>query len=173
MIICPSCQQTELVGSLFCSNCGSLLNHLDSSPVSMENHKSDCRHPNIDDQYAEGGFSRPALEKESEATLQILSTGDLIPLQMPGEYTLGRVSGNQPILPDIDLTMFQAYEAGVSRLHATIQIHKDNVTITDLGSANGTRVNNIRITAHDPHPIKNSDVFSLGIFKIRILIRDI
>lgn len=104
--------------------------------------------------------------------LQILSTGEQIPLKRNCEYTLGRVSGSQPILPDIDLTPFQAYESGVSRLHAIILLESERATITDLGSANGTRINGDRIIAHDPRQLQDGDIISLGNFKTCIFIRD-
>jgi pSer/pThr/pTyr-binding forkhead associated (FHA) protein len=88
------------------------------------------------------------------------------------EYTLGRVSGNQPILPDIDLTPFQAYEGGVSRLHATIRVDPDQVFINDLGSANGTRINGKKMAAHSTQELADGDMISLGKFKIQILIRE-
>ncbi len=103
---------------------------------------------------------------------QILSTGDQLSLTAKKEYTLGRVSGSQPILPDIDLTPFQAYESGVSRLHAILLLENERVSITDLGSANGTRINGDRITAHAPYPIQDGDIISLGNFKACIFIRD-
>ena len=104
-------------------------------------------------------------------SLQILGTGQIISLEYAEEFTLGRISGKQPILPDVDLTPYQAYEEGVSRLHATIKITPEQVSITDLGSVNGTQVNDQSISAHDPHPLKNGDIISLGKFKAQIIIR--
>jgi pSer/pThr/pTyr-binding forkhead associated (FHA) protein len=46
------------------------------------------------------------------------------------------------------------------------------ITVTDLGSVNGTRINGRKITAHIPHPIKNGDILTLGKFKIQVLIRN-
>jgi pSer/pThr/pTyr-binding forkhead associated (FHA) protein len=95
-------------------------------------------------------------------------------LPLPGseEFTLGRVSGEQPLPPDIDLTPFKGYEAGVSRLHVTVNIdHKviggSRAWITDLGSANGTLVNGKIIPAHIPVPIENGDYLTLGSLKLQ------
>jgi pSer/pThr/pTyr-binding forkhead associated (FHA) protein len=46
------------------------------------------------------------------------------------------------------------------------------VLITDLGSANGTRVNGMQITSHIPYPVKHGDILTLGKFKIQILLRN-
>ncbi len=49
---------------------------------------------------------------------------------------------------------------GVSRLHAAFDVGRAGVTVTDLGSANGTDVNGVRI--HAPVPIGPDDLVSLG-----------
>jgi pSer/pThr/pTyr-binding forkhead associated (FHA) protein len=49
---------------------------------------------------------------------------------------------------------------------------EDLVVVTDLGSANGTRVNGMQITPHIPYPIKHGDILSLGKFKIQLLLRN-
>jgi pSer/pThr/pTyr-binding forkhead associated (FHA) protein len=100
-----------------------------------------------------------------------METGQAIPLDEGEEFTLGRISGSQPILPDIDLTPYKAYEGGVSRIHATIKIVQNQVTITDLGSANGTRVNGKKIAAQQPYSLNNEDMLSLGKFKTQIIIQ--
>jgi DNA-binding beta-propeller fold protein YncE len=66
-------------------------------------------------------------------SLKILDTDETVILSGIEQATLGRSSHDQPILPDVDLTRFKAYEAGVSRLHLTIHMDEQNVTIIDLG----------------------------------------
>ncbi|HSF82684.1 MAG TPA: FHA domain-containing protein [Anaerolineales bacterium] len=171
MITCSSCQNSELEGALFCSNCGARLSHGEGSPPETASYAGNLNQVSRYEGFMPNGQVESLLASQSGVVLQVMSTGDQIPLEGEGEFTLGRVSGSQPILPDIDLTPFQAYEAGVSRLHATILLQKQSTTITDLGSANGTRVNGQRIAAHDPHPLKDGDVLSLGNFKARLLIR--
>lgn len=173
MIICPSCQHEEMYGTLFCSECGTQLTNLKPSPAKTAVYPG------------EGPVTASKTTQEREppqkppseslpgtlVSLKVLESGTIIPLEGGQEFTLGRVSGNQPILPDIDLTPYRAYECGVSRLHATIKIEKKAVTVTDLGSANGTQLNGRKISPHAPQPIKNEDNLTLGKFKIQVLIR--
>lgn len=169
MIICPTCHHEEIYGALFCSECGTQLNYQIPSPVKT------AIYPD-----AEEGRSKPIEEiprkppskplSETLVSLKIMENGTVLPLEGGPEFTLGRVSGNQPILPDIDLTPYQAYEGGVSRLHITIKIEKQGVTVTDLGSANGTRVNGKKIAPHTPQSLDNGDILTLGKFKIQVLI---
>ena len=171
MIICPSCKHEELVGALYCSECGAELFQLEISPQKTAVYDS----WNI--QGSPTPQSPPASKVEdiketanAQVVLKVLETGQTIPLEGSDEFTLGRISGNQPILPDLDLTAYKAYDGGVSRLHATIKITEREVTITDLGSANGTRINGKKISAHQAYTLSNEDTLSLGRFKAQILI---
>lgn len=113
----------------------------------------------------------PALSFDALVSLNIMKTGEILPLVGRSEATLGRVSQGQPIIPDIDLTPYHAYEEGVSRLHASIKITESQVIVLDLGSANGTRLNGKKIPPHVPQILSHGDVLTLGKFKIQILIR--
>lgn len=168
MILCPSCHNQELVGALFCSACGAQLTYQTKSPTETV-------------QYAEDGLATAvSLEPQevphtqvasSRAALRIVETGLVIPLEGSEEFTIGRVSGTQPILPDVDLTPYRAYEGGVSRLHATIRVTKDSASLSDLGSANGTLVNGEKIPPYEPFPLSNGDIIALGKFQMEIIIR--
>jgi len=108
---------------------------------------------------------------ESKINLHIVRTGQILPLIGREEYTLGRISQGQSILPDIDLSPYDGYSQGVSRLHATLKIKASNLFIEDLGSSNGTRINDNKIDPHSDQLIHHGDVISLGRFKIQALIR--
>jgi len=173
MIVCPNCQHEEIVGALFCSECGARLlttGHLTTQ--SFRRNPSDVLNPP-----AELGVT--ALEtgqvvgEESEAilSLHLVDSGNIIHLSDRTDFTLGRVAEGQPIMPDVDLSPFDAYAQGVSRMHAMIKIVNQGVVISDLGSSNGTRINGQKIVPHIDYPLKHGDVVALGKFKIQILIR--
>lgn len=67
-------------------------------------------------------------------------------------YTLGRARDCSLVLD----------ENGVSRLHARLDYTHEQVTITDLGSTNGTYVNRQRIEPHKPRRLKSGDTVNLG-----------
>jgi pSer/pThr/pTyr-binding forkhead associated (FHA) protein len=168
LIVCPTCQNEELVGTLFCSECGARLIDIEDTPT-----ETAIYDPANSNQENGPSTRLSASEQETKAVVSIkmIDAGQVLPLIGGEEYTIGRISGNQPILPDIDLSPFKAYERGVSRLHATIRIKKNLVTVTDLGSANGTRINGKRINAHEPHALANGDILTLGKFKAQIIIQ--
>lgn len=172
MILCPNCMYKNLVGALFCSECGTQLvfregkptSTFTSSPLSAQETSGEYR------------VESPILASDesismSGISLDLMKSGELIHLINREEVTLGRVSEGQPVIPDIDLTPFEAFETGVSRVHASLDFRNNQVAITDLGSSNGTRINGRKIVAQTPYQLKHMDILTLGKLKIRVIFR--
>jgi pSer/pThr/pTyr-binding forkhead associated (FHA) protein len=111
-------------------------------------------------------------------SLIVMETDEVINLDRPGDFIIGRLSQNpnkedsddrQAEDTEIDLSSYQAYETGVSRRHAALTIRSENVTLTDLGSTNGTRINGNMIPALSPQELHNEDIITLGKLKVQIL----
>jgi pSer/pThr/pTyr-binding forkhead associated (FHA) protein len=164
-IVCPNCHQQEPEGALFCSECGTKL----ISDDGLSTAAIRATESSISDAGKAPPAPPPFQATEAQVSLHIVRTGQILPLVGREEYTIGRVSEGQSILPDIDLTPYEAYSQGVSRLHATIRIEEKGITIEDLGSSNGTRVNNKKINPHQHHSIAHGDVIALGRFKMQAL----
>jgi pSer/pThr/pTyr-binding forkhead associated (FHA) protein len=166
MILCTNCLHKEIVGAMFCSECGAQLVFPKGQTTTGMPGSADLRNREIE-------FKEPparTIYPDAFMSLNIISTGDVIPIAGKDEVTLGRVSEGQPVIPDIDLTPYKAFESGVSRMHASIRLVNEQVMITDLGSANGTRINGKQISSHMPQPLKHGDILTLGKFKIQILL---
>jgi pSer/pThr/pTyr-binding forkhead associated (FHA) protein len=172
MIVCPNCQHKELPGALFCSECGAqLIGAADASTQSFG------RIPT--DQFPKQDIKIPATPvtpstpvfNEAAISLYIVDAGQILPLIGREEFTIGRAAEGQPILPDIDLTPFRAYENGVSRLHITIKISPQEVVVMDLGSVNGTRLNGQKMAPNQTYHLKHGDIITLGKLKVQLLIR--
>lgn len=172
MITCPNCQHEELPGSLFCNECGAQL----VIPETLTT-KSIQRIPSE----VLSGKSIPEVTLPQKAaviaavnadvSLHMVDSGQIVRLTGQTEFTVGRTAEGQPILPDVDLSQFDAYAQGVSRLHASIKIYQQRVVITDLGSSNGTRINGQKIVPHVDYPLNHGDMIALGKFTIQILIK--
>jgi len=166
-IVCPNCNFEEPEGAIFCSECGTKLISSDGlSTASIR--ATDTR---IADASTEHSPPPPTPISEAQVSLHIIRTGQILPLVGRAEYTLGRISKGQSILPDIDLSPYDAYSQGVSRLHATLRIKDNQLYVEDLGSSNGTRINNNKIVSHSDQLLQHGDVIALGRFKIQMLIR--
>ncbi len=114
--------------------------------------------------------ARPAVVQDVAIALHIVETGQMIALENGTEFTLGRLDG--AARPEIDLSPFDAFKKGVSRLHASIRV-EDNQTVklVDLGSTNGTWVNGSKIEPHIPVTLHHGDVIALGKLIVQALIR--
>jgi serine/threonine protein kinase len=107
---------------------------------------------------------------ESLVCLHIVDTGQVLDLELNREYLIGRKHKSQPILPDIDLSPFNAYEWGISRLHASLSVQMNQVIVSDIGSANGTWIAGERLPPDTPRKLKHGDVLHLGKLKVQVLI---
>lgn len=163
MIICPNCKSQETDGAIFCSECGTQLVQPDFAQTQKFSTDSEELRREVfyvDDAPAQGA---------TWITLHLLETGEIFPISERNEFTLGRLSENQPIEPDIDLTPFKAFDNGVSRLHAVIRKNQGNVVLVDLGSSNGTYVNGLRIMPNIEQPLRHGDIVALGKLKMQIV----
>jgi ABC-type multidrug transport system ATPase subunit/pSer/pThr/pTyr-binding forkhead associated (FHA) protein len=79
------------------------------------------------------------------------------PPALPVTY-IGRASDNQIVLD----------ESTVSRHHAKLEWSSGVLYITDLDSANGTRINKSSIKPGDKYPLKDADAISIGGFLLTV-----
>jgi pSer/pThr/pTyr-binding forkhead associated (FHA) protein len=173
MILCPNCHHQELPGALFCSECGAQLVAADA----MTTQNFSQTHPETyTSTFGDIAADIPQVEtdqkedQEAFVSLRFVDTDKIIHLSGRPEYSLGRTAEGQPILPDIDLSEYEAYSQGVSRLHASVKINLQRISIMDLGSSNGTRVNGQKIVPHVDYPIKHGDVIALGKLRFQLIV---
>lgn len=170
MIICPNCQHKELQGALFCSECGAQLVLIDVlNTRSIKKSPSDFFQTHSEIPPVNNIF-KTSQGNDPSISLHIVDSGQVVHLKDRTEFTLGRSVEGQPILPDVDLSPFDAFSLGVSRLHAALRIVNKDIVVTDLGSSNGTRVNGQKIVPHVDYPINHGDIIALGKLKIQIII---
>lgn len=169
MIICTNCQHKNVAGAMFCAECGAQLDGVETLVTQA-----------ITDEQIASELSKRSLRPDLDSTppnswisLHLMDSGKILPLASRNEFTLGRLSEGQPIMPDIDLTPYQAYASGVSRLHAVVKRDADRVLVMDLGSSNGTYVNGRRINPHVEESLSHGDILALGKLKIQVLLRNI
>ncbi|MGL5509188.1 MAG: FHA domain-containing protein, partial [Microcoleaceae cyanobacterium] len=68
---------------------------------------------------------------------------------------------NERIPPDIDVSGFPDAEI-VSRSHADIRVEGDAHYLEDVGSSNGTYINNVPLPRGNRHRLRPGDRISLG-----------
>ena len=168
MIVCLNCKHSNMAGTVFCAECGSQL-------AAEESLVTQAIKPHIKktvNDFAPMPASSNSVASNAWASLYLVDVGQILPLTDRNEYTLGRVSEGQPIMPDIDLSTYQAYASGVSRLHAVIKRQGQRITVMDLGSANGTYLNGKRLNPNVEQIARHGDMFMLGKLKLQIIIKE-
>lgn len=170
MNTCPNCGHKEMVGVIFCSECGSQLVFGESQRTSRIRFTAGFGARKKSKELSNKPPSTPVADTDAPVILHLLNTNIYLKVEGDREVILGRASQGQSMVPDIDLTPYQAFEAGVSRIHAAIRIMGDTVLITDLGSANGTRVNGNKIEPDIPQLIQDGDQLSLGKLNFQVII---
>lgn len=108
-----------------------------------------------------------------------LERGDIIESEFPfpkypserrftfpdGPVRIGRASSSRGLNPEIDLTG-PPLDPAVSHLHAQLLRHAEGWVVVDLGSANGTRLNDAEepLEAETEIPVKVGDRIHLGVW---------
>ncbi|MGE5251743.1 MAG: FHA domain-containing protein [Bacteroidota bacterium] len=170
MIVCDKCGHKNMEGSLYCSECGTRL-LLPTSDLDLHGNQVELGEMAPVNKPSEI-TRRPGTSRlDTWGTLHLLDTGQMLPLSDRNEFTLGRTSEGQPIMPDIDLSPYHAYASGVSRLHAVIKRSSAGITVMDLGSSNGTYLNGKRLTPNTENVLHHGDVVAFGKLKMQVLLK--
>lgn len=167
MIECPSCKHQQFVGTLYCEECGTRLVHMSPAPAT-----GPVEVPSLADDSAGVAYpERPELRTGALLGLRVVGTDAVLSLLGRTNYTLGIAIEGQAVIPDIDLGPFDAYDHGVSRIHAELQLKPEGLFIIDLDSANGTVVNGTRLEAVMAFQVRHGDMIQLGGLDLQLISR--
>lgn len=111
--------------------------------------------------------------QRTTARLIVLGTNEMgaqFEIEGEGEHLIGRPDPEHGIRPQIDLSKYDT-AARVSRRHAKIIAVGNQFLIEDLGSSNGTFINDqTRLKPKRPHALASGDVLRLGSTQLKFLI---
>lgn len=109
---------------------------------------------------AAGPASSPTQLQTQVARLLHVQTNTLV--ELPVNLAVIHIGKpNDRIPPDVDVSGFPHSEI-VSRIHADIRIEGDNYYIEDVGSSNGTYINNAPLPSGNRHRLRPGDRIALG-----------
>ncbi|MDY7078520.1 MAG: FHA domain-containing protein [Chloroflexota bacterium] len=98
----------------------------------------------------------------SQAHLWVTFTGQRFPLPTWGEVVVGRSDPTIGLISDIDLSAVEEAAHVVARRHVKIIARSGSHYIEDLGSANGTKLNGVRIRIGELRLLGSGDHLWLG-----------
>jgi ribosomal protein L32 len=189
--VCPNCKHVNRAGVLLCENCGTNLRTGERTKIGTENFASGSQqeHDTLapvksDIEGLSSASNQPSLTNDQLRAVQTAGTAEfaddmILRLEVEGaptpilvypssETIIGRRDPVTSTIPDVDLTAYAGYRMGVSRQHATLRLQNKILDIRDLGSSNGTFVNGIRLSAHQPHPLHDGDELALGKMVLKV-----
>lgn len=131
-----------------------------------------------DVQVALASTTTPPIATETQATqpddkhshrLVDVATGNAFFFSRGDETTIGRADPVTGILPDVDLTPVDTNRS-VSRRHAKI-LHREGefLILEEVGTVNGTYVNDQRIPTGQPVPVHHGDRVKIGLIQMKVL----
>lgn len=162
MLICPKCNHQNRPGTFACDNCSWLLTDEYETVYIPEDEQQkmvfayQVHHGSFgydkDHKLPPGAF---ALHIQS-ATQPVI----LLPRQNP--YLVGRATDEDSSC-DVDLSPYEGDQKGVSRRHAIIFFEGGTWMIEDIGSTNGTRINDYKLNPKESFPVEHGDVLQFGL----------
>lgn len=104
----------------------------------------------------------PTPTRLQQQTAQLLHVRTTTVLEIPQNLSVIHIGKpNDRIPPDIDVSGFPDSDVA-SRVHADIRLEGDTYYIEDVGSSNGTYINNVPLPVGNRHRLRAGDRISLG-----------
>jgi hypothetical protein len=147
-VFCGFCGGRIAIDDVFCAHCG-------------------ARQPL-------GAVAASASLKASRLTAKLIVAGtaelDSSFVLQKDSNLVGRADPHSNIFPEIDLSKFDR-ETKVSRRHARIWCEGDTFLVEDLGSVNGTVINDsVRLAPRQPRVLDSGDKIRLGETTLHFLV---
>lgn len=124
--------------------------------VLLERHRAELNQ--LKAEYEE--LSRPTILPPCEL---VLPNNQRFPLDSgKGEYLIGWRDAQGTVVPDIDLHPVGGSTQGVSRKHALLRFESGQWHLIDLGSTNGSFVNDTPVAPNQPLPLRDKTTLRFG-----------
>lgn len=170
--ICPVCKTNNEPEAIVCAQCGAVLK--DSLIDTGYKTKTTDMQALTPEMIKEWSLKeeKPAVVPDSGVAFYV--DGHSMPayIDPDGEFVLGRKFGTTSEML-LDLAPFGGYSLGVSRRHVAIRRRGDGYEVLDLGSVNGTWLNEERLVSHKSYPLRSGSQLRLGRMRLLVLYRPV
>ena len=120
------------------------------------------RMPNLEGKEHIVKWGTATIGADGKIKLHVVGMPAPIEVRLKPAIILGRPDKDNASEMNVDLTLFGAAEQGVSRQHAVLELINKTVMLTDLGSTNGTFLNNQRVMPQQRRVVRDNDEIRLG-----------
>lgn len=153
---CRFCADPECENPIFCESYEPKIEESSLQTALMEGMEADAAAP-LRDMWGNALFSKHTL-----LLIDIEGITSSFVLHPAEQITMGRADARQVPESFLDLTPYGAHTKGVSRTHAAISQSGHTLMLTDLGSVNGTYINEVRLMPNQPRILRDGDMIRLG-----------
>jgi hypothetical protein len=164
--ICPVCQERNELEAIVCGHCGAAL----EDPFMDPGYRTKTTNVAAPESIRDWSTDEAAVPKEGIA---VYVEGEFNPAytDFTGEFVIGRRTGTTSNIPEdlFDLSPLGGYARGISRRHAVIRWTEHGYEILDLGSVNGTWLNEERLVPQKYYPLASGSHLRLG--SMRLFVR--
>jgi pSer/pThr/pTyr-binding forkhead associated (FHA) protein len=156
---CPNCQKKNDTSAAFCKYCGVPLEFSQDNPTTTSRIEPDSSaQPSPAENVVIGSLELP----DEGVAVYLKDYAKPIAVRTNQEFIIGRKLTPIDMEAFVDLVPFGAYENGVSQRHAMIRQASHGWEIIDLGSTNGTWLDNKRLLPNKPYSLHGFAQIHLG-----------
>ena len=154
-MLCPRCTH-KLDDLQVCSNCGYSLKDDDKDQTVI--YSLDDRPGNL----VLSGWGKSQVKEKTKLVIHIDQAKKPLIIDPKDRMNIGRSDNTSKADLDLDLAPYGAVDKGVSRLHAVFKSEGTSISIMDLGSTNGTFLNEEHLSPNNARVLRDGDAVRLG-----------
>jgi len=165
---CPFCQERNQADAAICEFCGKPLKSVPEAEPSTKDVTGDTKSfiENFKETIEQVNRQAPA----EGIAIYLLDLTHPIEVCLEDEFVIGRIT-EATKEKVVDLTLYNAFNLGVSRRHLMVRRAGDGYEVIDLNSTNGTWVNEQRLMLQQPFTINSGSQIRLGNMRIFVAFR--
>ena len=168
--ICPVCKESNELEAVVCWNCGSAL----EDPYMDPGHRTkttDALAPTPE--HIRDWSVDETTVPQSGIVVYVTGVSTPVYVDSKGEFVIGRNVDKTSEVSEVmlDLSPLGGYGLGISRRHAVIRHTGHGYEIVDLGSVNGTWLNDERLVPQKAYPLASGSHLRLGSMRLYVVYR--
>lgn len=162
MIVCRNCKLENPDTETRCQRCGIYLREEETKRVEGTFVNDETMIQKLPDGFSKAqiksGWGTSTFEPTNYVILHIREVPEPLFIRPGEEFLFGRYDD----IKGLNLAPYNALEKGVSRLHAALRRGDEMLFLVDLGSTNGTYLNDQPLTPNQPRVLRSGDQIRLG-----------